>query len=241
MAIVSPLLRPCTSSFTWWQVTCWSGGVIFLFLCKRICLMLNIKSDPLHTAENNWFWFETSCPKYTCLCAQSLRSCPTLCDTLDCSPPGSSVHGILQSRILEWVAMPWSRVSSQPRDWTCISCISCIAGGFFTAAPKYTWGNSWQTGFPGGCNGKEFTWQCRRHNTCEFNPWVWQMPQRRKWHPTPVFLLEEFHGQKSLANYSLWGCKELDMTEHTHTYKLIITPCLSGMILMPYIHCLNLS
>ena len=48
---------------------------------------------------------------------------------MDCSPPGSSVHGILQARILEWVAIPFSRASSLPRDWTQIS---CIAGGFFT-------------------------------------------------------------------------------------------------------------
>ena len=50
------------------------------------------------------------------LCARSLESCPTLCDPLDCSPPGSSVHGILQARILERVARPSSRVSSQSRD-----------------------------------------------------------------------------------------------------------------------------
>ena len=49
----------------------------------------------------------------------------TLCDPTDCSPPGSSVHGILQARILEWVAMPFSRGSSQPRDQTCVSYISC--------------------------------------------------------------------------------------------------------------------
>ena len=44
------------------------------------------------------------------------RLCPTLCDPMDCSPPGSSVHRILQARILEWVAMPSPRGSSQPRD-----------------------------------------------------------------------------------------------------------------------------
>ena len=44
------------------------------------------------------------------------QSCLTLCDPMDCSPPGSSVHGILQARTLEWVAMPSSRGSSQPRD-----------------------------------------------------------------------------------------------------------------------------
>ena len=44
--------------------------------------------------------------------------CLTLCDPMDGSPPGSSVHGILQARILKWVAIPFSRGSSQPRDWT---------------------------------------------------------------------------------------------------------------------------
>ena len=48
-----------------------------------------------------------------CVCAQSYL---TLCDTMDCSLPGSSVHGILQARILEWVAISFSRGSSQPRD-----------------------------------------------------------------------------------------------------------------------------
>ena len=56
--------------------------------------------------------------------AKSLQSCPTLCDPMDCNPPGSSVHGILQARILEWVARPSSRGSSQPRDQTCVSCIA---------------------------------------------------------------------------------------------------------------------
>ena len=55
--------------------------------------------------------------------AKSLQSCPTLCDPMDCSPPGSSVHGILQARTLEWVAMTSSRGSSWPRDWTQVSCI----------------------------------------------------------------------------------------------------------------------
>ena len=60
------------------------------------------------------------------------QSCPTHCSPMGCSPPGSSVHGILQARILEWVAMPSYRGSSQPGDRTCVSCISGIAGGFFT-------------------------------------------------------------------------------------------------------------
>ena len=71
-----------------------------------------------------------------CLVAQSY---PTLCDHKDCSSPGSSVHGILQARILESVAMPSSKESSQPRNWIQVS---HTAGGFFTSwttreAPQY--------------------------------------------------------------------------------------------------------
>ena len=59
------------------------------------------------------------------VCAQSLQSYPTLCNPMDYSPPDSSVHGILQARILEWVAMPFSRGSSQHKDQTHVSSISC--------------------------------------------------------------------------------------------------------------------
>ena len=52
------------------------------------------------------------------------QSCPTLCDPMDYSSPSSSVHGILQARVLEWVAIPFSRGSSQPRDQTQVSCIA---------------------------------------------------------------------------------------------------------------------
>ena len=48
-----------------------------------------------------------------------------------------------------------------------------------------------------------------------FNPWVGKVPQRRAWQPTPVFLPGESHGQRDLAGYSPWGCKELDATEVT--------------------------
>ena len=54
------------------------------------------------------------------MCAKSLQSCWTLCDTVDCSPPGSSIHGILQARILQWVAVPSYRGSSLLREGTCI-------------------------------------------------------------------------------------------------------------------------
>ena len=72
---------------------------------------------------------------FTCSVAQP---CLTLCDPVDCSPPGSSVHGILQAGILEWVAVPSPRGSSLPRDQTHVSCVSCTAGGFFA-----TWEAPW--------------------------------------------------------------------------------------------------
>ena len=71
-------------------------------------------------------------PLHACMHAKLLQSCPTLCDRMDCSPAGSSFHGILQARILEWTAMPSSRGSSWTRHLTYVS---CTAGGFFTTEP----------------------------------------------------------------------------------------------------------
>ena len=68
-------------------------------------------------SEVKWKWREVT------------QSCLTLCDPMDFSLPGFSVHGILQARILEWVTISFCRGSSWPRDWTQVS---LIAGGFFT-------------------------------------------------------------------------------------------------------------
>ena len=77
---------------------------------------------------------------YACMHAQSLQSCPTLCNPEDCSLPGSSVHGILQARIVEWVAMPSSRriylpdpAGNQPTSLM----YPALAGRFFTTSA--TW------------------------------------------------------------------------------------------------------
>ena len=115
------------------------------------------------------------------------QSCLTLCHPVDCSLAGSSLHGILQARVLEWVAISFSRVSSQPRDQTRVS---CIVGRCF---------NLWAT--------REAMQDTRVQSL------GWEIPWRRQWQPTPVFLPGKFHGQRSLVDYSLWGCKELDMTE----------------------------
>ena len=69
--------------------------------------------------------------------AKSVQSSPTLCNPVDYSPPGSSVHGILHARILEWVAMPSSRASSQPGNRTHSSYVSCT--GRWILYPCATW------------------------------------------------------------------------------------------------------
>ena len=68
---------------------------------------------------------------FVCMYDQLLQLCLTLCNPMDCSPPGSSVHGILQAKILEWISMLSSRESSLSRDHTHVSCSSCLAGRLF--------------------------------------------------------------------------------------------------------------
>ena len=116
--------------------------------------------------------------------------CPTVCNPMNRSPPGSSVHGILQERIMEWVAIPFSRGSSQPRDW---AQVSGIAGGFFTIWATWetmvklrethfisgakegfsqkghlSWVEKQLLGLPQWLNGKESACQCGRQ---VFDPW----------------------------------------------------------------------
>ena len=97
-----------------------SSDVIYSYLHKFYLLAALIQL--LNYTSTSDVWIASP----TVLVAQS---CPTLCNPMDCSPPDSSVHGILQARILEWVAIPFSRRSSWPRDWTQAS---WIAGRFFT-------------------------------------------------------------------------------------------------------------
>ena len=75
------------------------------------------------------------CYYFSLLCAQSLQSCPTFCDPMNGSLPGSFVHANSLARILEWVAISSSRGSSRPKSWTRFSCISCIEVEFFSTDP----------------------------------------------------------------------------------------------------------
>ena len=88
-------------------------GLPVILLFKDLVGILS--SIALHSVNSNQTLFPPQLG-FQGVCAKLLQLCSTLCDPMDCSPPGSSVHGILQARMLEWVAMPSSRGSSQPRD-----------------------------------------------------------------------------------------------------------------------------
>ena len=91
-------------------LTYWFFFFFFLFL-GQVCCWISVLNSSVYSLY--------------CVHAKSPPSCVILCDPMDCSPPGSSVHGIHQARILEWVAMYSSRGSSRPRDRTWVSYISC--------------------------------------------------------------------------------------------------------------------
>ena len=75
-------------------------------------------------------------------------------------------------------------------------------------------------GFPGGTRGKEPAYQCRRRKRQEFDPWVGKIPWNKAWQPTPVFLPEKSHGQRSLTGYSPRGHKESGTTERLNWTEL---------------------
>ena len=111
----------CLHSLPSWMIWC---IYILIYICNFYIL---------------YIYIYTHIYIYIHACMLLLQSCLTLCNTMDCNLPGSSVYGILQARILEWVAMPSSKVSFQLRDWTQVSCVFCIAEGFFTAEPICIW------------------------------------------------------------------------------------------------------
>ena len=125
------------------------------------------------------------------------QSCPTLSDPMDCSLPGSSVHGIFQARVLEWVAIAFS---GHCTPWT-IAHQAPPSMGF--SRQEYWSGVPLPSPiFPGGAVGKEFACHCRGRKKLRFDPWVRKILWRMKWQPTPVFLSGESQGQRSLVGYS---------------------------------------
>ena len=107
--------------------------LVALLLCYRhtVLLYLEISKDSRRkflAPRNNsgaYYYVLMLCMLHACM-LKSYQLCPTLCNPMDYSLPGSSVHGIFQARILEWVAISFSKGSSQPRDPAHVSYISCI-------------------------------------------------------------------------------------------------------------------
>ena len=144
------------------------------------------------------------------------QSCLTFCNPVDCSPPGSSVHGILQAIILKWVALSFSRGSSQPRDqiqvsdtacrfftiWACVRVytLKAMATHSSTLALQITWVEE-----PGRLQSMG-SWRVRHDWVTSLSLFTF-MHWRRKWQPTPVFLPGE--------SQWIWGCTESDTTETT--------------------------
>ena len=200
------------------------------------------------------------------VCAES---CLTLCNSMDCSPPGSSVHGILQARILEWVAISFSREFSWPRDRTSISCVSRLILYYCVTWEGYVYSSNHSNiqlaititfsyhlcrirfrtlqphvfipmpspvlpmsccssssidsshkiiaffsltfimKFPGGSAVQNPPTNARDTGSILGSG---RSPWKRKWQPSPVFLLGKSHGWRSLVGYSPWGGKESDRT-----------------------------
>ena len=168
------------------------------------------------------------------LCLAS-QSCLTLCDPMDCGPPGSSDHGVLLARVLEWVAMPSSRGSSQPRYWTQVS---CIAGGFFTIswylysmclltndrAPGecfYQW-RIWWFGLPRPSLVSARSWTTSQRHLCS------QRMQHTESRPAwQKFLSWGASGSKSMARADVSGTEYETGLHFLHTwvFKILDSPC----------------
>ena len=158
---------------------------------------------------------------YSPAAAKSLQSCPTLCDPMDGSPPGSPVPGILQARTLEWVDISFSNAWKWKVKVKSLSRVRLLATPWTAAhqAPPsmgFSRQECW-SGVPAHCHpnpvqrfaaiGKwhMLHWaslviqmviclQCRRPR---FDPWVGKIPWRREWQPTPVFLPGESHDRRA--------------------------------------------
>ena len=147
-------------------------------------------------------------------------SCLTLWDSIDCSPPGSSLHGVFQATILEWVAISFSKRSSSLRDQICVS---CVAGRFFTTEPPKLFRVQCRTSFVA-----QLVKNLPANAEDERNAGLWipeKIPWRRKCQSAPLFLLGKFHGKRSLADYSPWGCRIWHdwAPPHTHVNYFVFT------------------
>ena len=157
---------------------------------------------------------------------------------MDCSLPGSSVHGIFQARKLEWVAISFSRGSSPPQDWTSVFYVSwkwqpiSFSGNgnpyakinkHIELLPQTIYKNQLnmyqRPRLPGDTGGKEPTCPRRRRKRHGFNPWIRKIPWWRVWQPTPLLPYSCLEYQCPMDRAVQWApvhrITELDTTEAT--------------------------
>ena len=163
------------------------------------------------------------------------QSFPTLCDPIDCSLPGSSVHGIFQARILEWVAISFSRRSSWLRHWTWVS---SIVGRLFTiwATREVLSRHTISSG--GVSDGKESTCNVRDLGSI---PGLGRSLGGGHGNPLQYSCLGNSHGQRRLEGYSPWGRKEVDTieqlgTQHRGSLFLLTPACCHSVQHYLYTH-----
>ena len=137
------------------------------------------------------------------LVAQMVKHLPTMWETWVRSPDGEDPlekEMATHSSTLAW-KIPWEKTDRlQSMGW------QRVGHGWATLLHLLQGLLRWHS-------GKEPAYQFRRHKRSRFDPRIGKVPWRRKWLPISVFLPGKSHGQRSLAGYSLWGHKELDMTE----------------------------
>ena len=143
--------------------------------------------------------FLLQCMKVKSL-SEVAQSYPTLNDPMDCSLPGFSAHGIFQERVLQWGAIAFS---GNARDLDSIP----GSGKSLGEGISYPLQDLWSS----------LVAQMVKNPPAMQETWVrslgWEIPWRRAWQPTPVFLPGESNRQRSLAGYSPWGHKESDTTK----------------------------
>ena len=167
-------------------------------------------------------YINTYSSKLACMHAKSHQSCPSLCNPMDCSLPGSSVHGILQARILEWVARSSSRNSSKSHTWICLYTQSIETASQLLFGQQLQCTIHWEMhpGFQGAVfeplkysishflssgldflrRGEDYVGLLTEFRICQYPLWPQHQSVRSR---LPVFSLHSLHSSRSKG--ALWG------------------------------------
>ena len=144
------------------------------------------------------------------------QSCPTFSDPMDCSLPGSSIHGIFQARVLEWGAVAFSAYKSKLLLFSVFCLFVCFLISVIYFSPVEIW---FSCSF-GGSDGKEST--CNEGDL-GLIPWLGRSPGGGHGSPLQNSFLETPHGQTNLVGYNPWGRKESETTEWLRTHLFSIS------------------